>query len=136
MKNYRALAILAMVPMLFWATTTLQAGSLPMRDYQGVKYVSGGVGQDERDYLNSVENQFNLQLMFAAEGGAFLSSVKVLIQDARGATVLDAVADGPYFYAALRPGTYTVTANLDGRSSQRKVTVGTGRATRADFRWK
>lgn len=107
-----------------------------VRDYQGIRYVSGGVGQDERDYLKSVQHQFNLGLMFAAAGGAFLSAVQITIQDARGNTVLDAVAEGPYFYAALPPGSYTVTASLDRQSQRKRVNVGAGRSARADFYWR
>lgn len=121
--------------LLAWSAVGAAAGGIAIQEYQGVKYVTGGVGGDERDFLKSVQGQFNLNLMFAAGGGAFLSSVKVVIQDARGGTVLDAVADGPLFYAALPPGSYTVTATADQKSQQRKVSIAAGRTAKADFRW-
>lgn len=115
---------------------SVSAASIPLQDYHGVKYVTGGVGQDERDYLKSVQDQFNLGMMFAASGGAFLSSVRVVVQNSRGETILDAVADGPYLYAALPAGSYTVSASVDQQSQQRLVKVGIGRFTRADFHWR
>lgn len=114
---------------------SLRAEALSIQDFHGVKYVTGGVGQDERDYLKSVQQQFNLGLMFAASSGEFLSSVRIMVTDSRGNMVLDAVADGPYFYAALPSGSYTVTASVNQRSQQRRVNLGAGRFTRADFYW-
>jgi hypothetical protein len=83
-----------------------------------------------------MESQFNLALQFSAQGGAFLSGVRVEILDRSGRTVLDAVTEGPFFYAALPPGTYSVTASVEGQSTRRSVTVGAGRITRADFAWR
>ena len=104
------------------------AGSLEVQDAQGVQYVSGGVGQDERDELEALKDRFNLLLMFAAQGGAFLSEVQVRIEGRLGRTLLDAMAEGPFLYVAVPPGSYTVTATVDGRSVARKVAVGSGRA--------
>jgi hypothetical protein len=112
------------------------AHALGIQQGRGIPYVTGGVGQDERDALKAMESQFNLALQFSAQGGAFLSGVRVEILDRSGRTVLDAVTEGPFFYAALPPGTYSVTASVEGQSTRRSVTVGAGRITRADFAWR
>lgn len=112
------------------------AGALDVRQDRGIPYVTGGVGQDERDALKAMESQFNLALQFSAQGGAFLSGVRVQIVNRAGQTVLDALTEGPYFYAALPPDSYTVTASVEGQSTRRSVTVGAGRITRADFAWR
>ena len=112
------------------------AQALGIQQDRGIAYVTGGVGQDERDALKAMESQFNLALQFSAQGGAFLSGVRVEILDQSGRTVLDAVTEGPFFYAALPPGTYRVTASVEGQSTRRSVTVGAGRITRADFAWR
>lgn len=135
MNGMRALFPM-LLSFLLGAAGPAAAGSLVVHDAQGIRFVSGGVGQDERGELRSLQDQFNLLLMFAAQGGAFLSAVAVRIEDRGGRTVLEAVSDGPYLYAALPPGTYVITASLDGRSNRRNVTVAAGRATRADFFWK
>jgi hypothetical protein len=136
MKATRILMACFFISMITSLPSQVQAQELSIQDYHGVKYVSGGVGQDERDYLSSIQSQFNLVLMFAAQSGEFLSSVHVVINGRGQGTVLDAVADGPYFYAVLPPGSYTVTASLDGKSTQRQITVGAGRLTRVDFYWR
>lgn len=136
MKSSKVVTLSVLLSAVVASLNFVSAESLPIRDYHGIKYVTGGIGQDERDYLKSVEHQFNLRLMFAARSGEFLSSVRVLVQDARGDTALDAVADGPYFYAALPPGSYTVTASVNQMSQQKNVNLGAGRVTQANFYWK
>jgi len=129
----RFLAFLAVV---LASPQSVSAAPLSIQDYQGIRYVTGGVGQDERDYLKSVKQQFNLGLMFAASGGAYLSDVHITVTDSHGGTVLDAVADGPYFYAALPAGSYTITASVERLSQQRRVNICSGRFTQADFYWR
>ena len=74
-----------------------------------VPYTSGGVGSDERDRLEAAKSQFNLRLMFAISAGNYLSGVRVRIQDNSGATLLDVLSNGPWFYARLPPGNYTLS---------------------------
>lgn len=136
MNTTRTLGLSFLIAAILLPVAWLRADPVSIQDYRGFKYVTGGVGKDERDYLKSVEHQFNLGLMFAAQGGAYLSSVRVLIEDSRGSTILDAVAEGPYFYAALPPGSYTVTASIDQQRQRKAVNLRAGRLTRADFYWK
>ena len=74
-----------------------------------VPYTSGGVGSDERDRLEAAKSQFNLRLMFAISAGNYLSGVRVRIQDNSGVTLLDVPSNGPWFYARLPPGNYTLS---------------------------
>lgn len=136
MNTTRVLGWSVLLAAIFLPVAWLRADPVSIQDYRGFKYVTGGVGQDERNYLKSMEHQFNLGLMFAARSGEYLSSVRVLVQDSHGSTILDAVADGPYFYAALPPGSYTVTASVNQQSQRKTVNLRAGGLTRADFYWK
>ena len=136
MNAIKAVGFSVLLAALLGPPTPVRAAALTVQDYQGVRYVTGGVGQDERDYLNSVQHQFNLVLMFAARGGAYLSNVHVVIQDSRGNTALDAVADGPYFYAALPPGSYAVSASANDQTQRRRINLRAGTSSRTDFYWK
>ncbi len=89
-------------------------------------YVSGGVGESERSDLHALSSQFNLHLMFATQGsGEYLSAVQVTILDANKAPVLSAESSGPWFYAQLPPGDYSVEVTPTGLrgedQTQRKV---------------
>jgi hypothetical protein len=107
---------------------------------RGIRYVSGGVGEGERAELDALSNQFNLRLLFAIQGsGEYLSAVRVNILDARGETVLTAESKGPWFFAQLAPGDYTVEASVPGPAQQQPqrqtAHIEGSRQSRLDFRW-
>ena len=100
-----------------------------------VSFVSGGVGGDERDEMHAIQADYNLSLLFSVKGtGEYLSDVRVHIEDSKGNTSLETVADGPMLYAKLKPGRYSVSADRDGHVIDRKVMVG-GKRTSLSFVW-
>ncbi len=92
-------------------------------EYKGISYVSGGIGSDEREKLTVIGKNYSLKLVFAIKSGEYLSDVKVEISDNIGKKVLDAVADGPWFFANLPPGKYTVTVTMMGKEKQNKINI-------------
>ena len=109
---------------------------IQVQDYRGVRYTSGGVGESERAELNALSGQFNLRLLFAMQGsGDYLADTKVIIADKRGETVLSAASNGPWFYAELPPGTYTVEVSTPDQTQRQPVTIGT-RQSRLNFYWR
>lgn len=102
----------------------------------GVPYISGGIGEDERTALNAAAADYNLKLVFADKGGGhYLSDIKVSIKGAKGADVLEAVSDGPWFLAKLPPGSYRVTASAGDQRQSRSVTVGKQKQSRLAFQF-
>ena len=101
----------------------------------GVSYVSGGIGTDSRDQLNSLARDFNLKLVFAAKSGEYMSGVRVAIADAAGKTLLDTTSDGPWFLARLPVGNYQVVATFSGSAVRHQVAVGAASLRTIDFRW-
>lgn len=99
-----------------------------------IVYVTGGVGEEERAALKAIEKQFNLKLVFALKGGAFISDVLVAIKTVGGKTVLIDQAQGPIFMAKLPGGTYVVEATYEGSTQTRKTAVGKGLQT-LTFAW-
>ncbi len=100
-----------------------------------VTYVSGGVGEDERDAMKAMRGDYDLSLLFAVKGsGEYVSDVNVKIKDAKGAVCLDTVADGPMLYAKLKPGHYSISAERDGHVMNKKVTV-SGKLSTVEFAW-
>ncbi len=111
-------------------------GSMQVQTYQGIRFASGGIGLSGREELRALSPQFNLQLMFAMHGsGNYLADVQVRILDARGAAVLEATSEGPYFLAQLPPGNYTVEVSALGQSQRQTVRVGP-RQSRLNFFWR
>ena len=106
----------------------------------GIRYISGGVGESERTELDALSNQFNLHLLFAMQGGDYLSAVQVDILDARGESVLSAESNGPWFFAQLAPGAYAVKVTPTGltggdRTQQKSVRIDGSRQSSLDFYW-
>src|SRR4030042_2735367 len=105
------------------------AGILPVeqKEYQGIPYVSGGIGSDEREKLAAIGKNYSLKLVFAIKGGEYLADVEVEISDSTGKKVLDAVADGPWFFTNLPPGKFTITATMMGKEQKRGAHIGKGK---------
>ncbi|MCB1823988.1 MAG: carboxypeptidase regulatory-like domain-containing protein [Candidatus Competibacteraceae bacterium] len=109
---------------------------IQVQDYRGIRYASGGVGESERAELNALSGQFNLRLLFAMQGsGDYLADIKVIIVDKRGETVLSAASNGPWFYAELPPGTYTVEVSTPDQTQRQPVTIG-ARQSQLNFYWR
>jgi hypothetical protein len=87
---------------------------------QGYRFMSGGVGTDERDQMMQQANQYNLALTFAAPSGDYLSDVNVVISDQRGNEILNTTSSGPLFYAELPNGRYNVRATYNGQTHELK----------------
>jgi hypothetical protein len=106
-----------------------------VHEHDGVSYISGGVGTDERRDIEAMSGQFNLKLTMALSDGHFVGDTQVRIQDPKGNTLVDTVADGPLFYAKLPPGTYSVSCSLNGKETKRSATVGSGKQQQLTFTW-
>lgn len=100
----------------------------------GVEYISGGVGINAQDEINARAKDFNLKLVFTLNEGNYIADVGVAVKDARGRTVVEDTADGPFFLAKLPAGQYTVAATYEGRTVTRKLQVGKGLRTEY-LRW-
>lgn len=103
---------------------------------RGIRYVSGGVGEGERDALNALSDQFNLRLLFAMQGsGDYLSDVGVKILDSEGKVILSAQSRGPWFLTQLPPGAYTVEAMAMGQI-QRQTAHVSAEQSQLRFYWR
>ena len=111
-------------------------GSIQVQTYQGIRFASGGIGLSGRDQLSALSPQFNLRLMFAMQGsGNYLAGAQVRILNSRGAVVLDATSEGPYFLAQLPPGSYTVEVSALGQTQQQTARIGQ-QQSRLNFFWR
>ena len=125
----------ALVPTLISSASANSDDAVVQKTPGGVSYVSGGVGTDSIDRLNSLARDFNLKLVFALTSGSYVSDVKVAIADAKGRMILDTTSDGPWLLTRLPAGNYQVVATLSGNTVKRQVAVGAGKLRTVDFRW-
>jgi hypothetical protein len=118
------------------SSAAMMSPNLPAEHtYTGIPYRSGGVGVDEREALRSMTSADNLQLIFAARDGKYLSDVDVVITNSAGHKILRAVSNGPWLLTKLPAGSYLVTAEAKGRSIHRMVNVPSSGQTHVLFSW-
>jgi hypothetical protein len=87
---------------------------------QGFPYMSGGVGSSERAVMEEKGKAYNLKLAFAERRGSYLADVLLVIENAKGAELLSATAEGPWFFVQLPSGSYTIKAIYKGDTKQIK----------------
>ena len=102
----------------------------------GVKYLSGGVGLDERAAMEkAAKGNYNLQFVFAETTGPYLTDIKVDIQGKDGKKLVDMSTNGPWFFVELPNGHYSITVIHDGKSEVRRLVVGKN-FQKVIFNWK
>ena len=111
------------------------APPLMVKEYEGIPYVSGGIGMDEREAMSAIASEYNLKIVFALKEGNYLAGASVLIKDAQGKTVLDTVSDGPWFYAKLPAGQYAVTATMIKKANTGNVQIKPAGQSVLHFYW-
>lgn len=91
----------------------LESGAIPALPLEVMKlgditYINGGIGDEETAQLKSQIGRYNLQIMLSAPNGEYISDVRVRILDTAGTALLDVADAGPYLYAHLPAGEYTL----------------------------
>jgi hypothetical protein len=93
-------------------------------EMNGIRFMSGGVGLEERAAMRQMAGNYNVKFVFATLSGCYLADVKLSISGPGGKTLLDLTANGPWVYAKLPEGEYHVTAAVEGKKEVHKVAVG------------
>lgn len=107
-----------------------------VKTQNGINYLSGGVGLDEAQAVESAAADYSLMLTFAIQkSGDYLAYVNVKIADKSGETVLDTVADGPMLLVQLPPGQYKISAVSNDRQVIKTVHISGNRTTRETLYW-
>lgn len=90
--------------------------SEPEIQYSGdLRFVSGGVGIDERRALERVAPGFDIKVVLSTATGHLLGGGQIKVMDSRGNLVLNTVSDGPVFLLDVPAGSYTIEAIVGDR---------------------
>jgi hypothetical protein len=113
------------------------ADTMPPSPHQenGITYVTGGIGDEERTGLEASSRNYNLHIESAEKGGSFLAGIDLAIQAKNGKDVLRVRNTGPLFYAQLPPGDYTIHAAYKGAERVKDAQVGGKGAADIHFVW-
>lgn len=111
------------------------ASTLVEKHFGNVTYVSGGIGDEEREEIRLREVDFNLKLLFSERDGSYLGSVDVVVLNPKGEKVLEAKSVGPFLLARLPRGSYVIKVSMNGQEQQRKLSISKKRRSEGVFRW-
>jgi hypothetical protein len=93
-------------------------------DSNGIPYASGGVGQESREALRAKQGEYNLMVILAAKDGHYLGGGALTVRNHGGKAVLELEAQGPWTFAKLPPGSYTVEAKARDTTRSTRVVIG------------
>lgn len=112
-----------------------EAAPLP-ETRNGIVYVSGGIGDEQRQAMLELRKDFNLTMTFALKkSGEYLSDIHLRVEDSKGMVLLDTVASGPLLYARLPAGAYVVSATSHGRQLTQTLKVAANKRRELNFYW-
>jgi hypothetical protein len=131
-----AALILVSVPGSLAFSNEISDSQPQVKTYDGIPYLSGGFGSDERENLRTMGKDDNLEVTFALQNRDYLGGAEVLIKDANGKEVLKTFSDGPLFFTKLPQGTYTVDATAMGQTEQQIAHVRSDRQAQLHFAWR
>ena len=119
------------------ASSAFALGGLPPVEQSGdVRYVSGGVGQDESQAFLSRRAEFPLSIeIYANENGheVYTADASVTVRDRSGDTVVQTQAQGPFVLVDAPPGRYSVEVTRAGKTQTKRATVRNGQTAREIF---
>lgn len=106
---------------IFFAS--LVASLLAIGAQAEVPFLTGGIGSEEREQIQSLKDNYNLQVKAAYTTGHYLADVELVISNADGIELLTATTEGPFFYAKLPAGNYAVTARFEGQEQKATFSI-------------
>lgn len=104
-----------------------------------VNYVTGGIGEDEKQAIEAAKGDYNLHVMSASLNGAFVGDARVIIRQKDGKVLHDMlnVVAGPLLYVKLPPGSYVLEASLGAQTKRQNFSVSKkGAPARIHLGWK
>jgi hypothetical protein len=108
----------------------------PAQGSGGIQSISDGVGLDSREELLSSRGNYNLWVVLTLADGEYLGGAEITIRDHSGRSVLETKADGPWLFAKLPGGHYTVNARAHDSTRSARVTVAATGLKRVALTWK
>ncbi|WP_175828826.1 carboxypeptidase regulatory-like domain-containing protein [Burkholderia cepacia] len=120
---------------LLAAAASVLAQALPEPvEQNGAVYITGGIGGEEVAAFRAAAPRYNLRITFASKAGHYLSDVDVTLASGKS-TILDVHTAGPFLFARVPPGRYTVSARDRAVQEVRHVVVPTHGAVDMRFYW-
>lgn len=117
MNQFKKLSTFIMLLGLSMMVHCASASSEEIASPLAGKFITGGIGLDEREDMYANRDQYNLRLSFAKATGAYISAVDVSIQPTTDkGTAIQCPDAGPLLYVRLIPGKYRISATFEDKT--------------------
>ena len=135
LKRYSLITTL--VVSLCTATSALADDLAIQQDAHGVDYVTGGIGSEEVEAMESFKKQFNLYFLFS-EGkvGRVIDDINISISDNKNQTVFALEHAAPRLLLNLPSGKYQAIASYLGNEQRYRFTHDAKKHQRIILNWK
>jgi len=129
------------VTMVVFAAPALAANSnllsLPQPVNDGnVNYITGGIGDAERQDLEAQAKNFNLLITDANKKGQYVVDNNFTITRKNGRDVVNIDNAGPLLYAKLPPGQYKITAMNGNQREVENIKISANREDHLHLIWR
>jgi hypothetical protein len=112
-----------------------QAVQLQPQEQNGIRYLQGGIGQDEANALRQTQG-YNLHITLSTgPEGKFQTGAAVDIQSGQGQPLLNLQDVGPMIYVQLPPGHYRVIGQAEGQTMQQQVSIDGKAPVKVNLNW-
>ncbi len=133
-NKHTVAAFCAVIVLGFTAGAYAYPDPLPVKQEGNVTYITGGIGEEERDALQLARADYNLHVMNSYRDGSFSGDTHITIFDRAGKQVLTTTA-GPLFYANLPAGKYQIVANSNQAEQKKSFTTAGSGQSNLHFVW-
>jgi hypothetical protein len=106
-------------------TSALAQADIPeSQNYEGIQFITGGIGSEESDAMLELGKKWPLTLEFAQDHPArplWVADVTLKITNSKRKVVFKAISDGPIMLLNLPADQYELEAVFEGRTIKRKI---------------
>lgn len=99
----------------------IEASPLDIQTKGDISYVNGGISDEELDMIKALPDDYNVRILIRNSIGKYAVATKFHILDQSGLEVINIEDAGPYVYAKLTPGMYTIEASQEDEIQAAKV---------------
>ncbi|MFM1870416.1 MAG: hypothetical protein RLY99_1160 [Pseudomonadota bacterium] len=122
-----------------WVNTSFAQADVPeSKNYQGIQYITGGIGSEESEAMLELGKKWPLVLEFSQahpQRPLWVADVTVKIIDQKKKVVFDAMSDGPILLVNLAPGNYELQLSFEGKPLKRAVKIEENKPIKLSITW-
>lgn len=116
------------------AARTTNTTSAPQ---EAISWMSGGVGDEALAEMQQAAAAYNVHVMFSNQTGNYLAGIPFTVAQLappNAREIYSGVSQGPLLYLKLPPGSYKISADIDGVWKSQQVQAGaSGSTTKLSF---